>query len=138
MAFSDQEKERIRYHMGYPNLGSAPAMVLNIPVPMQTMFLVELAMNNVLPVGEDRVRTILTTMDCIEEQQRKAMCTFQAAAVGNIKLRGGTRGEKSTADMLEDEYVRWANRLADQLGAPLYPGASRFNRGGVNVKVINR
>jgi hypothetical protein len=118
--FDPNEKERIRYHLGYLNVQPAASIVFGIPVPIQTMFLVELAMNNILPTAEDRVRKLLTILDGVECKQVEAQNYLVVSKVDDIELR------ENVGDLLEAEYCRWAARLSDELGAPLYPGAVKF------------
>jgi hypothetical protein len=136
------EKARVRYHMGYPCTSPAPTIALGVPTALQTSFMVENAMNNIMGVSVDRVRSILLVLDKTEAAIDEAQCNLAAAKVGNLELRSATAGETHT-DLLEREYVRWAQRLADMLGAPLYPYSARFkgkvsNGASVrNVRVVS-
>lgn len=118
--FDNNEKERIRYHLGYLNVQPAASITFGIPVPIQTMFLVEAAMNQVLPTAEDRVRKILGILDRIECKLVEAIDFLVASKVDDTELR------ENHPDLLEHEYCRWASRLSDELGAPLYPGSPKF------------
>lgn len=118
--FDPNEKERIRYHLGYLNVQPAASINFGIPVPIQTMFLVEMAMDNILQVAEDRVRKILTILDGVECKLVAAQDYLVVSKVDEIELRA------NHPDLLEQEYCRWAARLSDELGAPLYPGATKF------------
>lgn len=120
--FDAGEKERIRYHMGYLQVAPAASITYGIPAPIQTLFLVEAAMDRVIPSAEDRVRKIVTVLDEIECRMTGALDYLAVEQVDSITIR------KDQIDKLEDEYCRWAARLADTLGAPLYPGAARFQR----------
>lgn len=126
MAFTDEEKQRIRYHLGYPSVQPAAALTYGMPKPLQTLFLVESAMNLILPVAEDKVRSLLTTLDTIECRLQDAQTRMAATSVDNLTMR------KDETDALEGEYRRWANRLADLMGVPLYAYSLRFHRGGVS------
>ena len=52
MAFNDQEKVRIRHHTGYSNVSAAQSFSLGVPAAVETAFLIEGAMNRVLPAAE--------------------------------------------------------------------------------------
>ncbi len=134
MALTDAEREQVRYHLGYLNVETAASLTFGIPRPVQTLFLVESAMDNILAVAEPRVRSMLCKLERIETRLEQTWDVTEAAAVGELRLRTGKAGE-TTHDLLEREYVRWAKRLADQLGVPLYPFSSRFTRDSVNVPV---
>lgn len=129
---TEQEKERCRYHLGYLGTSfggetAAASMAFGVPQPIQTVFLMEEAIQNLLtnPHAVERVRSILCTLDQLEDKLRNAACQLAVESVGDLKLRSSKAGE-TYPDLLEREYVRWANRLADVLGVPLYPFAKRF------------
>jgi hypothetical protein len=83
------------------------------------------------------VRSILGVLEGIEEKLICAQDRLAAARLGNLTLRGIKRGE-TEADGLENEYTRWAGRLADILGVPFYPGSRRFGpKQSANVSVTN-
>lgn len=124
MAFTDEEKQRIRYHLGYPSVQPAAALTYGIPKPIQTLFLVESAMNLILPVAQDKVRSLLNTLDTIECRLQDAQTRMAAQSIDTLTMR------KDEADSLEAEYRRWANRLADVMGVPLYAYSLRFQRSG--------
>jgi len=99
---------------------------------VQTLFLLENAMNLVLPEAQGRIYNMVQTLDDIECQMVQGQAYLPANKLGELEIR------KEHIDMLEDEYFRWSCRLADQLGVPLYWGAERFQgrrRGRVNVPV---
>lgn len=132
MAFDNITKERIRYHLGYLNVNEAAAITFGVPAPVQTLFLLESAMNLVLPEAQPRIYNMVQILDDIECQMVQGQQYLPANKLGELEIR------KEHIDMLEDEYFRWACRLADQLGTPLYPFAERFvgrRRGRVNVPV---
>jgi len=118
---TDAEKERARYHLGYMATSGAASLQLGLPRPAQTVFLLEQAFGLLSNQDAiDRVRRLLCTLDKIECKLQDALCALQVEAVDALKLR------ESYPDLLEHEYIRWARRLADVLGVPLYPYADRF------------
>ncbi len=131
MALTDQEKERCRYHLGYLGVSYAGSISLGIPRPIQTLFLVETAMNNLVMYSEGRVRELLGRLDATEERIFSSQERLAASKLGEITLRD------NEPDQLENEYQRWAMRLADVMGCPLYPYSKRFATvsGGGNVPV---
>jgi hypothetical protein len=136
----EEEKERVRYHLGYmATSGSAASLQFGIPKPAQTIFLLEQAfslMTNQYAVG--RVRKILSILDGIEDTMvSPGQATLLAEQLGTMKTRGTAPGQTAT-DLLEREYVRWAKRLADVMGVPLYPYADRFKRSGSGNVPVRR
>jgi hypothetical protein len=122
MPLDDTERERVRYHMGYLSVQPAASIQFGLPAPIQTLFLVELAMTNLLEDGVDRVRQLLQTLDMIEARMRDGVKFLVAESIDNMKIR------RDHLDALEDEHTRWAERLSEELGAPLYPGAAKFRK----------
>jgi hypothetical protein len=114
------EKERVRYHMGYLEVSPAAAITFGIPAPIQTLFLLESAMDRIMPVAEDRVRKLITILDSIECKEEGGLDYLVVSRVSDIELR------PDHIEKLEEQYAKWASKLADTLGAPLYPGSSKF------------
>lgn len=131
MALTTDERSRVRHHLGYPNVAPAAAIQYGVVRPMQTLFLVESAMDKILPEAEDRVRQYLSLLDDIECKMAASVDYLVASAVEGVTLRPDAQ------DAMEREYVRWAQRLSDEIGAPLYALAPRFRTSlfGVNVPV---
>jgi hypothetical protein len=121
MGLSKDEKDRVRYHLGYPSVSTNASLQFGLPKPLQSLFLIEDAMLFVLPGDpEDRVRRIIKIMDDIECKLVDAEDFLVAEELGNMKLRD------KHPDLLEKEYVRWGKRLADIFGVPIYPYAERY------------
>ena len=123
MPLSAADCERARYHTGYLEVAPAPSLVLGMPRMSQTAFLIENAFSTLLESAVPRVIKILDTMDAIEAQMTDGLGRLKAEKLDTLTLR------KDEIDSLEHEYVRWANRLANILGCPLYPFAERFSGG---------
>lgn len=133
VTLTNEEKSKVRRHLGYPETTATSAYAFGIPITLQGMFLVDNAMNVLNEEGASRVRSLLTILDGMEQKIIKAVCTLTVESVGDIKMRGAQSGMTGT-DLLEREYRRWASRLADCLGVPFYPYSNRFGGGG-NVAV---
>ncbi len=129
--FDPAEKERIKYHMGYTGQSTAAGLSYGLPIPVQTMFLVESAIDRLNAFSEDRVRKLITVLDKIECKMEGGLDNLEITRIESIEMRA------DQLDKLEDEYCRWASRLADVVGSPLYPGATKFKRlhgvGGANM-----
>ena len=124
MAFTDEEKQRIRYHLGFNSVQPASGISFGIARPIQTLFLIEQAMNLLLPVAEDKVRSILGIMDGIECRLVDAQDRMAAQALDNLTMR------RDETDALEGEYYRWGGRLADIFGVPFYAYSNRYKHHG--------
>jgi hypothetical protein len=117
---SNEEKTRVRYHLGYPNLTRITTLMATVPAPRQLEFLLEPAMNALLPDAVQIVRELVCQMDKIECQLGQSAERMQASQVGNLKTRADEQ------DALEKLYVRFGRRLADVLGVPPYPLSVRY------------
>lgn len=132
-ALTNEEKSRIRYHLGYLASGFAASLQYGLPRPQQTVFMLEDAMTGLVEEHAcNRVRHILSTLDEIENKLRCATDALIASELGDLKLRD------NHPDLLEKEYDRWSSRLADIFGIPKYAFSQRTRRGkgpGSNVPV---
>jgi hypothetical protein len=121
VAFTPEEKEQIRYHLGYLNQTSASSLAFGQPVPLQTLFILDSAMDRVLNnTAEDRIRNMIAVLDKIECTMVEAIDRLAAKQLDTLTLN------EKEIDKLEFEYYRWAGRIANQLGVPLYPYATKF------------
>jgi len=120
------EKERVRYHLGYMNVQPVGSTSFGIPYPIQTLFILEDSMTNLIAETVPRVRALLNTLDGIECRMLSAQDRLAAISMGELKLRD------DEPEMLEREYFRWAGRLADTLGAPFYAYSNRFKGKGAS------
>lgn len=111
--------------MGYLNVEPGASIALGFPSAQQPEFLVERAMNNVIDQAVGRIQSTLDTLDCLEEQLRGAVSQLAVQQLGEMKLRNSNE-EPNVCDLIEREYVRWAKRLSDDLGAPLNVFSERF------------
>lgn len=122
-AFSEEEKDQIRYLLGYPNADPVAMQQLGVPASSQPMFLVNIAMERMRVTSAGRVRQHMSILEGIEKRLVDCQSRFEAKSVGEITLN------PDEPDMLEKEYDRWGNRLANLLGVPYYPYAKRFQQG---------
>lgn len=130
---TEDEKNRIRHHLGYLVTEPAAAIQLGYPRASQTQFLVEHALNHLPNAAVGQIRNYVSIMDNLENLLVEATTRFAAKRLGDIELRD------DETSMLEREYSRWAKRLADDLGVPLNIYSERFRTGGgipINLSVI--
>lgn len=124
MPLSESDKERVRYHLGYLEVQGAASIQFGIPRPLQTVFLLEDAMNNIIANAISRVQKILTVLDGIENKLIESQDRLAAKRLDSLELR------ENEPDQLEREYVRWGHRLADILGVPIYAYSTRYRAAG--------
>jgi hypothetical protein len=127
--FSLQDRARIRMHLGYPSVELAASVQLGLPSATQPLYLVENAMDLVLPEAADQIRQTVEVMDSILAQLVDANRRLKAMSVDEITLRTGT--DPTEQDKLWEQYGNWATILSDQLGAPINPFSARFRTLGL-------
>lgn len=129
---TESEKERIRYHLGYLEAEFAGSIQLGIPRPLQTIFILEEVIQNQIQsqLVCARIRRILTCLDQIEDKLKSSQCMLGVEKLGELTLHPLRHQGKLVTDSLENEYRRWAFRLADILGVGVYPYSDRFRRRG--------
>ncbi len=131
MPFTEGEKMRIRLHAGYLNVQEVATFVLGVPANIQTQYLIEPAMDKVLPEAEDRVRQYLGWLDQLEFQVFDDADTLVASKVGSIDLR------PDEFENLTKRYLWFVDTLCNILGVMRNPFDKRFNdpSGGVGINV---
>jgi hypothetical protein len=125
--------------MGYPSAATAPAIQFGFAIPLQTMFIVDEAMNVIQEIAIPRVQQILCILDnlvfgkIVESQDYLA-----ALRMGDMTLREAKRGE-THPDLLRRELRFYVGLLCDTLGAPRYFFSERFrSTGGVGNGSVRR
>lgn len=125
---SPEEKERVRYHLGFLNVNPAAARALGMPSSNEPGYLVEYAMDQLLVEAEPGVRRCIVELDCIEDQLSANRKNLGLAQVAEIRFAGD---EGSMA--MERQYQIWADKLASTLGCIRNPFSPMWqqNMGGV-------
>lgn len=120
MALTPDERDRVRYHLGFLSVSDGASIQFGLPRATQLLFILDRAMDNLLVIAEDRVRRYIKIMDDIECRLVDAQDRLAAEALGELKLRD------QEPDRLEKEYVRWGFRLAGIFGVPPYAYSERY------------
>ena len=136
MALSEQEKQAIRYYLGYPSIVQGAALSLGVPDKTQLSFILELNMQDVLEISEPWIRRCIQELQCIEDQQTKVRGSLEVAQVtGSVRLRSG-----EAMDDLDDSTRRWVSKLSDILASPPNPFGNNMARlnmaGGISQGVV--
>lgn len=129
MALTENEKGDVLRHLGFA-AGVSGSVSAAGPLLQELSFRVnvESALERVTPYGEAEIRILIADLDRVETNLRGARTRLAAQAVGSI------RTNPTEPDDLEEEFRRWAWRLAELLGAAPNPFARRFCSAGVNVR----
>lgn len=132
MAFTEDEKVKIRAHLGYLGVAQSQTFVLGIPAAMPTQFMVEGAMDRVLASAEAHARKLIKILDTIEVQMVEDLELLAVNKIGTIELRDREMMQ------LRREYRHWQGALGNLLGVPPNPYDQRFQGmagGGINIPV---
>jgi len=131
MPFTDDEKVRIRHHLGYLNVAGSQTFVLGTPAAVQTQFQIEGAMDKVLPAALPKARQLLQYLETIEAQMIGDLELLAIDAVDEITIR------KTEQPELKREYQYHREGLANLLGIYPNPYDKRFyNTGSIrNISV---
>jgi hypothetical protein len=115
MALSDEEKARIRYHLGYLNVTAAASFHLGVPAALQTTFMIEGAWDKLLSPAEGLVRTLLCRLDQIEEQ------VFDGSDLADVLETGSTKVNPDRVRDLAKYYKIAQQSLANLFGVVANP-----------------
>lgn len=133
MPLTDQEKVKVRHHLGFLNVKAAQTFVLGVPAAVETQFIIEGAMNLLLPEAEGEARRHLTILDDIENQLNEDRELLAVTAVDEIKINPDEMRK------LRKEYQYWRHSMANLFGVYPNPFDKRWivAEGGVNVPVVH-
>lgn len=132
MAFTDQEKVKIRHHLGFLNVGAAQTFELGVPSAVETQFLIEGAMDKVMPAAEPEARRLIGILDTIECQMVGDLELLAVNKIGELEVR------KEEQAQLRDNYKYWRAALANLLGTYPNPFDKRYGMGsdvGASINV---
>lgn len=129
-----EEKARVRRHMGYLGVQESQTFSLGIPAALQTQFIIEGAMNRLLPESYDEVRRLLAILDGVEQQIIEDQELLAVSKVDEIDIR------PDEFKQLIKQYLWWQASLANMFGVTPNPYDQRFvswgtGAGGINVSV---
>ena len=133
MPLSNEEKSRIYYHLGWPQVDALAVIQFGMPAMSQPMWLIATALERVQEVALPKLREVLKECDDCEKLLSKSRKYLVAESLGELKLRAGHQG------LIRKEYQDWVNKVCDILGATMNVYSARFryqaSGGGVNVPV---
>lgn len=126
---SEHDRARVRYHLGYLNTEPSASIQLGFPRASQALFLVDQAMDRLIPAAVQKAMQLLDRLETVECQMFEANKRLKAVQIDNLTLRR-SNDERNEQDMLRSEYLHWASALADLLGVALNVYSHRFRGGG--------
>lgn len=85
-ALTKEERARIRDHMGFMNVSSVMTYQLGVPAAVEQSFLIEGAMDKVLPEALPLVREYLCALDKIKQSMVDNLDLLSVEVVGDITV----------------------------------------------------
>ena len=117
---SEQTKARIRYHQGYLGVSNAAGFNLGVPAALQTQFMIEQAMQVVLPSAEGKLLEVLDNLDAVEAQIVENMENIAVKKIDTIEVNL----DEFTG--LITRYKYWQGAVANITGCPPNEFDQRF------------
>ena len=130
-SLTEDEKVRTRHHTGYLNVDQVQTFALGIPAAYQTQFIIEGAMDRLLPEALSKFREILTILDTIEQQKVADLELLAITSLGSINI------QRDEQKLLNQQYLEWRQALCSMLGIQPNPFDNRFGGMGINCHVIH-
>ena len=126
----EEAKVRARHHTGYLGVEAAQTFNLGIPAAIQTQFMIEGALNRLLPQSLPKFMELLDRLDCIECEVFGGIDTATVEEVAEIKIN------RKRLKELRDYYLIAQQSLCNLLGIVANPFDQRvWLQGGINVSV---
>jgi hypothetical protein len=134
VVFTEEEKVRIRYHLGYLQSDLVLSTLLGISALAQPQFLVEGGMNRMPDTAVSMVRMLIGRCDQTEQQLFDAQEFIVASKVDETEIN------PDKIPQLQERYRYWTQKLADQFGVPINAYSAAFQAGAgtaINVPRIH-
>jgi hypothetical protein len=122
---TDEEKGRIRYHLGYPQTDRVSSIQLGAPAFGETKNMVDSAMERIPVAVIGIIRQLVQILDRTEANIIDAQEFLVASSAGGVDIN------HDHIEQLRIEYAHWAKKLADNLACPINQFAAAF-QGSVN------
>lgn|SRR5690606_40319825 len=132
MALTEEEKVKVRHHLGFLNVQSVYTFVLGSPSSVETQFAIEGAMERLIPAALPELRRHLGFLDKIEEQMICGLENIDVEQLGEMKLN--VKGKDRAQMQLREVYDYWANSLANLMGIYRNPFDRRKSK-SMNARV---
>src|SRR5690606_38691356 len=110
---SEQEKVKVRHHLGYLNVDEVATFAIGVPAGVETQFAIEGSMNRVRASALPLIRHLIQVLDETEQQMVCGQGTVDVNAMGDISLNN--TGEHRAQRELRRSYDYWVSSLANAI-----------------------
>lgn len=124
MALTDEERTKVRYHLGWHVTSENVINASGLPVSVPAELLLEKNIAVLTPQGETRVRECLCQLDKLEGIQKGAVEDMLVTKAGAVEIR------KDYMELVESQYQAWQRKLADALGGGIHVFSAGNERTG--------
>jgi len=118
MPLTLDEKQKVKYHLGYPLLGMSAALAGGMPLSKESSFVVDSNLEKVPEIAIPFVRSHIATLDGILSRMIGGQRNLAADQLEDLRLR------KDFLPSLRTEYKYWQSRLGQVLNCPINPDFS--------------
>lgn len=128
----EEEKVRARRHLGYLGVEASSTFSLGIPAAIQTQFMVEGALNRLLPQSMPTFLMLLDRLDCIDCEFYGGVDTATVSKIAEVEI------DDKRIQKIGKYYRNARSDLANLLGIVPNPFDQReivMEGGGINVPV---
>lgn len=125
---SEEEKDRVLYHLGYGAVNVASLFTLGMPAMSEPLYIAASAVNHIKNSSIQLVREVVAVLDQIDRADVEDISYIPALELGELKLPTGLERRNTIKSIRRD----WAQRLSDMLIVPLNPYSDRFGGGGMS------
>lgn len=129
-SLTDAQKVLVRHHLGYLNVSAVQTFVLGTPASLETQFMIEGAMDKILPGAIPLLDRILTNLEIIEQQSVDDLELLAVNRVGDIEV-----SDKEHSRLLK-QYDRWVGALCNLLGIQRNVFDKRGQGSSLNARVV--
>jgi len=133
VAFSDEEKARIRRSLGFVNVTQASVLAYGAPLNAPLLALVETRMDQFMPSGEGLLREDLAAFEETRRQLVTANARMKALEISGVKTN------PAEVAQLKEQLRFWSRAIADQLGVTrqwaAWVAGNIEESGGINARV---
>ncbi len=132
---TDEQRVSVKHHLGYPNANAYETFVLGVPASLESLFMIEGAMNSIAPQAEPRLQKTLNRLERLEEQIEENADALVLSKADEVEFR------PDEFEQIIKRYRYWVGELCNLLGVPgPNPFDARYSAwngggGGVNISV---
>lgn len=134
---TDEEKVKVRHHTGFLNVQEAYTFVLGVPAGVETQFIIEGAMQRVLPAAVPFLQQLIARLDELEELLMCNVDLYEVTALGSMSIN--SVGKDNAQALNRRNYDMQVASLCNVLGIERNPFDKRMTTvlGSTGTRPLN-